>query len=313
MIMELRDLEHFRLVLQTGNISKAALQLGLAQPALSRQLKQLEEELGVALLTRHSWGVQPTAAGSLLAEQAERVLAEARRTRELVQGLQAEPSGALTLAAPTSFSAVLFPEIAQAMRQRYPKVRLHLREGFSAVIHDWALSGQTDLAVLYETRAMGPLATEPLLQDSVVVLGPAGHFAKRASLKPAALAALPLILPARPHRLRLLVDEICAGQPRSTKQHGRMNLIYEVDALPVLIDMVRRRLGFTVLPYSSVHALLRAGDLSFATLQSASTLRRLCLARPAERAPAPALLALRHTIIDLVRSGAAELRWTPLI
>ncbi|MCW2239907.1 LysR family transcriptional regulator [Azospirillum canadense] len=306
--MDFRQLGNFLHVAELQSLSRAASVLRVAQPALSRQIKSLEEELGVQLLQRHGWGVTPTPAGRVLMEHARRVLKEVGAARDAVQAYQMEPSGTVTFGTPTSLGSVMLPGLAARFRRQAPKVRLHLVEGFSASIHEWVLSGRLDLAVLYETKTMGSLATTPLLEESMVLLGPAGRFGPGsevglAELDLAEVAGLGLILPARPHRLRLLVDQAFAERDLASEP------ILEVDALPALIELVRMGEGCTLLPFSCVSALMEEGRLSAAAVVPAIR-RSLVLARPPDRIPTPASEALERAVLAFIQAQAATLRWT---
>lgn len=303
--MDVRHLDHFLRVADLQSLSRAASVLRVAQPALSRQIKALEEELGVQLLHRHGWGVTPTSAGLVLVEHARRVLKEVEATRAAVLEHDGEPSGRVSFGTPTSLGLVLLPGLTVRFRREAPKARLHLAEGFSASIHDWVSSGRLDLAVLYETKAMGSLVHTPLLEEEMTLVGPAGRFSAGDILDPEAVANLDLLLPARPHRLRLLVDQWFAGRDRICEP------VAEIDALPALLELVRRGEGCTLLPGSCVREAVVSGALSVAGVAPAMR-RRLVLARPPDRAPRPASAALERVLFDVVEDRAETLGWTPV-
>ena len=226
--------------------------------------------------------------------------------RDAVRNFQAEASGRLSFGAPTSIGLTLLPHLASLVRRRYPKVKLHLMEGFSASVHEWALNGKLDMAILYQSRAMGHLRSTPLLTEAMTVVGSAGRFPPDSAIGAAELAGLPLILPGRPNRLRLLVEEawLEVGAP--------IDPVMEVDALPTIIELVRRGEGCTLLPYSTVHEKVSVGELSFATLDARNFMRTLVLVQPSERAPTPATKALTLEILRFVHERADALRWQPL-
>lgn len=304
--MDLHRLRSFVAIAEQRSFSKAASLLRIAQPALSRQIKLLEEELGVPLLVRTGRGAVPTAAGEVLADHARRLLRGAADLAEAVRGAGTEPSGPLSLGVPSSLGMALLPLLGLACRQRYPKLRLHLVEGFSASIHEWILSGRLDMAILYETSAMGPLVMTPLLEEEIVLVGPAGAFSTNARVPPAMISALPLVLPARPHRLRLMIDSLALA-------HGcPLDPVLEIDALPALIGAVRLGGMHTLLPYAPVADMVGRGELAVAAIASSLTTRRLSLARPTDKVASPAAQALEGLVVELVRDQAERLRWRPL-
>jgi LysR family nitrogen assimilation transcriptional regulator len=304
--MDLRQLRSFLQIVETQSFSKAATLSRISQPALSRQVRMLEEELGVSLLYRNGRGVAPTPAGKVLTDWAQRVLQTVQAARDAVRTFEAEPSGSLSFGTPSSLGIVLTPLVGLAFGRQYPKVRLHLVEGLSGLIHEWILGGRLDMAILYDMPVMGHLVAMPLLEESMVVVGPPNRFTAGEALSPEIVVDLPLVLPARPHRLRLLVDGMAAALGRD------LDPMLEIDALPALLEVVRNSGLYTILPCSSVEALVRRNELSVATLEAPQATRRLSLAWPTDRPLSPAGLALQRLVITLVRDYADRFGWRPL-
>ncbi len=303
--MDLKPLSNLIHVVELQSFSKAAAFLRIAQPALSRQVKALEEELGVALLERHGWGVTATAEGRILVEHARRLLRGMQEAREAVLALQAEPQGEVTLGVPTSVGAALVPDLVQQFRRACPKVSLRLVEGFSASVHEWLLAGRLDLAILYETRETISIGAEPLLSEAMVAVAAAGRL-PRAEITLAELGAMALILPGRPHRLRLLLDHALADARCDCRP------VIEVDALSLMKEQARRDEGVTVLPYSAVQREVEAGDLSVAALAPPGISRVLVVGQRPDRRGTPAMAALDSHLRRLVAEQAGRMRWMPL-
>jgi LysR family nitrogen assimilation transcriptional regulator len=298
----LAQLASFVRIAELGSLSKAAASLRVAQPALSRQVRTLEEELNAALLIRHAWGVSTTPAGEALLSHARQILRETEAARSAVEALSADPAGLLVLGVPSSLATVLLPVLAERIGARYPRLRLHLMEGYSATLHQWALSGRLDLAVMYDDPALGPLPHRPFLTEPLVAVGPPGRFRRDEAVGAQALAGERMILPARPNRLRLLVEDWAPG----------MEGALEVDSVPALHAMMRAGAGCTILPYSAVHAAVSEGLLSSAPLAAPGLTRTLVLARPPQRAGTPAQAAVEAELDQVVRDMAPSLGWTPL-
>ncbi len=302
--MDLKPLSNLIHVVELQSFSKAAAFLRIAQPALSRQVKALEEELGVALLERHGWGVTATAEGLILVEHARKLLRNVQEAREAVLALQAEPQGEVTLGVPTSVGAAMVPDLVQQFRKTCPKVALRLVEGFSGSVHEWLLAGRLDLAILYETRETVAIGAEPLLSEEMVLVGAAGRLGE-GPVTLDDLAALPLVLPGRPHRLRLLVD--------GWASEARLDIrpCIEADSLGLLKELAQREEGFTILPYSAVHAEVRQGRLSASPLTPGMT-RVLVMGHRPDRRPTPAMVALGAQMRRIVDEQADIMRWRPL-
>ena len=297
--MTLIQLANFIRIAELQSLSKAAAVIRVAQPALSRQLRDMEAEFGTKLVVRHPWGVSLTPAGDVLLERARRILSEADAARDAVQALSDEPAGAVRLGVPTSLAAALLPELALVLQNNYPKVRPHFVEGFSAVLHGQMIAGQLDLAVLYEDRALRPLSTTPLMREGIVMVTPATPAGNDGG------TPRTLIVPAHPNRLRLIVDAVLMEQ-------GDDPPLLEVDSLSAIIAMVRRGAGCTFLPYSSVVDEVLRGDVVVKDVGASQVTRTLHLAHPVGRQPTAALTVVERELRVLVSRLASSLRWQDL-
>src|SRR6185312_15645453 len=122
--MELRSLSYFVRIAELGSITRAASHLRVAQPALTRQVQRLEDELGVALFTRVNRGVRLTEAGQKLLESAIRILRDVERTGDEIRAHDAHPSGKIILGVTPTLCPVLVPELFSRMRVHYPMIEL---------------------------------------------------------------------------------------------------------------------------------------------------------------------------------------------
>lgn len=300
--MTLAQLANFVRIAELGSLSKAAAVLRIAQPALSRQLRLLEADLGSSVFMRHAWGISLTPAGEILLVRARKLLLEAEAARDAIHALASEPTGRVAIGVPTSVAVTLLPALAAILRNKWPKLRPHLVDGFSAQLHGRMLAGELDLALLYEDRAIGPLETTPLLAENLMLVTSADTVVEETSAAEM-LVGGPLILPARPNRLRLIVDEALANRP------GDEPDILEVDSLPAIISMVERGQGRTVLPYSTVSEQVRRGSLATWNLQFPQLSRTLLLVRPLDRKLTAAVAAVEQEIFALVSELAGPSRW----
>ena len=190
--MELRQLEYFCRIADTGSIHEAARRLNLSQPPLSYQLRQLEEELGVRLFERGSRGVALTEAGKLLYARAESLLDYARSTRQEVS--EAGRRRVLRLGVTSSTAGLLVPEIARFLA-RCPEVSFQLRDGASYTLLQYVLDGIIDLSVArtplnLENVDSLPLGREPML----AVSAPSAPLPGEGPIRLEALLGRPLIL-----------------------------------------------------------------------------------------------------------------------
>jgi LysR family tcuABC transcriptional regulator len=333
--VELRQLRYFVRVVELGSMGRAALDLGVVTSALSQQISRLEGELSTRLLQRSAGGVRPTDAGLAFLRQAQLALRHADAAVASAQ--QARLAGQVSVGLAPTTAAVLGMPFMQAMRERYPDVRLHLVESLSGHLAAMLGARQLDLALLFqegegrtETRGgMQRWSMQPLLEEHLFVIAVRGLpglpatgariGARRSTarqpvdeapqavdeaprLRLAQLAELPLVLPSGPHGLRALLNTAFA------RARIRPRVIAEIDGLALLMDAVRAGVGATVQPAA---ALARQGGDDLVALRVADThvRRPNLIASLNDDELSPAALAARVVLGDVARRLAREGRW----
>ncbi|WP_143479115.1 LysR family transcriptional regulator, partial [Pseudomonas aeruginosa] len=146
--MSPKQLSYFLRISELGSFSKAAAVLYIAQPALSRQIKHLEEELGVKLFERSDAGIYLTAAGRLLSDRAKALLTQIESVRNEISTMALRMQGNIALGVPPSFFGLVTTRLVEELRNQYPDVRLTVVEGISSTLHELLLGGQLDLAIV---------------------------------------------------------------------------------------------------------------------------------------------------------------------
>ena len=305
--MDIKKLKAFSVVAEFGSFSRAAAVLGVVQPMLSRQVRSLEEELGVQLVHRNGRGIVLTEAGSLLNEYAKGILATLARAQSEVGALRSSPRGNVVIGMPPSMGSVLTVPLIQRFRSEYPSINMRVIEGFSGYLLEWLTTGKIDVAVLYNAPRTKSLLSEPLLEEELFLIGatndpsalPPGPInAKR-------LAELPLILPSRPHGLRLLIDQVLSGAGISA------NVELEVDALPATIKLAEKRVGYTIHSYSLAHDLIEEGRIKCWAIVEPRLARKLILATYSQRPTTAATRALTNIVRGQVRELVRQGLWNP--
>jgi LysR family tcuABC transcriptional regulator len=301
--MELRQLRYFIRIVELGSMGRAAADLGVVTSALSQQISRLEGELSTRLLQRTSTGVVPTDAGVAFWRQAQLVLRHADEAARAAQ--QARLSGHVSVGLAPSTAAVLGLPLMQAMRARYPDVRLHLVENLSGHLTQMLNARQLDLAVLFQSEAARRWSVMPLLDEALFVIGaatlpglPTGDDAVRLE----ALGDVPLILPSGPHGLRALLD-------RAFQRAGLApQVVAEIDGLALLMDAVCAGLGATIQPGAAAARLPQAA-LRLVPLADDQARRPNLLVSLSDDELSPAALATRVVMTDVARSLVREGRW----
>src|SRR6202034_2990785 len=165
--MDLRQLRYFLRIVEAGSFSKASEALRIAQPSLSHHVRELEEELGVELLTRHARGVIPTDFGFILCDHARVILREVNRTKERIRDAAESPGGEVLVGLSTATSRGLALPLLQAVALDYPRISIHLVEAMSGSLYEWVQAGRLDIVLSYVTNCTTTVcATERLKADA---------------------------------------------------------------------------------------------------------------------------------------------------
>jgi LysR family nitrogen assimilation transcriptional regulator len=301
--MDVRELRYFIHVARVGSFNKAAARLNIAQPALSRQLKKLEDELGVQLLIRNGRGVELTEAGSVLLTQAEALIQQFEQTAKLVSGEDETFSGHIVVGLPPTCGLLIGPELFERFRARWPNATLLLREGISSSLEEWLLDRRLDLAIMHNPLPLEGIDIEPLLHERMVLVHAPGKPAlpAEADIRIRDLADQPLILPALPHSNRRLVE-------RAAAQHGaRLNVVAEVDSVRFTKALVKRGFGCTIQTHAGVASDVENGELGARRIDRPPLMSTLCLGAPREAKSLWLVMEtvrlLREVISDLVERG----------
>lgn len=294
--MDFLGLKYFVEIADVGSLSRAAVRLGVSQPALSRQVRNLEGELRTELFYRHGRGVALTDAGRRLHEVSAEVLQKLANAKEDLLVRRQAVAGAITLGLPPSVAATLGAPLAAHFARLYPDAQMRIRESFSGVLAEWVESGRLDLAVLYDARR-GPtmLVTPLLLEDLFLIEHPAAAGTGPALL--AELKSIVLILPGPENGLRRVFDAAC----RKVRLQPRV--VMEIDCVAALRQLVEEGQGRTVLPFGAVHREVRDGRLSARPFRHSSMRAMLVVATPAHQP----VTRLAKLLLDLLRSEVRRL------
>ena len=301
--MDLRQLTALVTVAEVGSVTKAARLLHVVQPAVTRQIRTLEAEIGVPLFDRTRQGMIPTAAGEVLVERARRALHELERARTEIGPHPGEVTGIVRVGLLESVIDVLAQPLVAAVTARYPGIELRILTAYSGHLQEWLDSGDIDMSLLYNLADAPALAVVPLLREKLwVVAPPDAGLTPKAAISWEAVLAQPLVLPVTGHGLRALIDQArssVATQPRIAIQTNSMHLQKK---------LVLAGHGWTVLPAAGVAADIAAGRLSGAPLTAPEVVRSVVLGlQRGNRTPAPVeavATELTRLVKALVRSGA---------
>lgn len=255
--MDVRQIQSFLALYKTRNVTRAALELGLVQPAVSTQIAKLETELGVRLFERSTRGVTPTAEGETLHGLVLPLARELESVRQGMLDLGGRPTGVVRLGAVPSLSVGVVPHCLAGFCNSHPDVTVQLSEGYSATLLQQVESGNLDLALINDLQQPNGLVVEPLASEELVIVTAAGSGVLGSSgVSLAELTRTNVIVPSRGQGLRVLLDRTLAQAGLVLKPR------LEFDALTPTLELVRRGDWAAVLPLIAVARELEAGEFS---------------------------------------------------
>lgn len=254
--METRALRYFQTVAECGSYSRGARLLRISQPAVSRQIRSLEAELGRPLFKRHGHGVSLTPAGRVLLERSQVALRQLEQTRAEIRAGSASPSGVISFAVPPAAGHFLVPALIERFSAAFPIVFLQIRGGFSGTIHEWLARGQVDVACVHDLAPLPGFEILPLLEEPVYLVSKRGAAPfRRDHARVEDLTGLPLILPSRPNASRRQLDGWVAARRLA------LNVRLEADDHSIIRALIKKGAGFSLLTRGAFEAELRRGEV----------------------------------------------------
>lgn len=302
--MDLVQLKTIIQVAESGSLLRASERLGIAQPALSRQVRLLEEELGVSLFMRHGRGMVPTPFAKKVLERARAILQETAAIRTDAESFLSAPPQEIVFGLPPNVAEYLTVPVLRRFAEEHPNVRLRLVSAYSGHLQEWLARGEIDLAVIYEQDSAPTTTSRPLVLETLffVASGRRGLSLER-PFRFCEIADERLVLPSNKHRLRKIVAE-------AAEQLGiALNVVHEADDLFPVRDIVAANIACSVLPFPAIHAQVAQGLLSAAPLIEPMLTRRLDLAFAAQRPLSRIAKGLCAFIVEEMRRLIADDVW----
>ncbi len=286
------DLEQLRTLVaaaEAGSLSGAARRRHLTQPAVSLQIKALEEDLGARLFHRRGRGVEPTEAGRALVRHARRTLLEVRAAREEVAEITGAARGRLRLGVTDAAATGLLPPVFVPFRRLHPGVEVSVEVGSTAPLAERLKEGELDLVLGTLPVADADLESETILAERLVLAAP--PWARGVAV--ARLAERePFISYPRDSTTRRLVETALARDGLAVRS------MMEIGRPSVMVSLVEAGLGICVLPESVVEGPFRAGRLHRVHPRRFRVERRLGLVRSRSREPEPAARVFAELLLS---------------
>jgi LysR family nitrogen assimilation transcriptional regulator len=247
--VNLKQLEYFVHVAESGSFSKAAMILNIAQPALSRQVRLLETDLHVTLLTRNGRGVVLTEPGQRLFDHSVGILQLVARATEEIEAARDVPSGRIVIGLPPSMGRRLTLPLVECFRRTLPKARLAIVEGLSTHLTEWIATGRVDLGLVLNPEPNPAIEVTPVFEEPLGLVGPRqGKGEKAMPISLSEVINFPLILPERTHVLRKLLET------QAALSGLKLNVSLEVSSVQSILDLVAAGHGYAVLSQTALTA-----------------------------------------------------------
>jgi LysR family nitrogen assimilation transcriptional regulator len=300
-------LKYFLRVAEEGSINRAASVLGVAQPALSRQIRLLEEQLGVTLFRRTARGVELTEEGEQLRATTSAPLRQLELAMRYAGSPLARLERGLHLGLPPTAAGVLGVPLLDSLSAAFPKVSFHLAVASSDDLVEGMLKGAVDIAVINPVPGGKLFQEELLVEDLVVVGGPTADLEPTRPVEFTELANRPLVLPDSPTGIRTTLENA------ALRLKVRLLCTFATDSLHVAKDLIAAGHGYGVLPMSACAADIEAQRLRYAPLGEPAPTHQLATA-VTSNLDLPRGFArrvgevIRDEAVQLVRSGVWSAR-----
>ncbi|MET7511681.1 LysR family transcriptional regulator [Streptomyces albidoflavus] len=302
--MDIKQLRALVTVAEAGSVTRAAALLHLVQPAVTRQIRTLEQELGVALFERSRQGMRPTAAGTVMVERARRALNELERARAEIRPTPGVVSGIVTVGLLDSACDLLAEPLVSAVARDHPRIELRLLTAYSGHLQQWLDDGDLDLTLLYDLASTPSLNAEPLVRERLwAVAPPSAGLRPDRPLPFERAVSRPLVLPAAGHGLRRVIDTAAA-------QAGvEMSMAVQTNSMQVQKQLVLGGHGWTILPGVGIAEDVARGSLTAAPLCEPEVWRSIVLGTSRTGRATPAAEAVAAELTSQVRAAVREGRW----
>jgi len=303
--MDFKQLRAFLTIAETGNVTRAAEVLHVVQPAVSRQLRLLEEDVGTALFERERHGMALTEAGKALAGYARRAMLELDRARAEIAGAENGIGGLVTIGLLPSTCELLSSPLVKAVAASYPGIRVRIAMGYAGTLQQWLESGEVDAALLYRAEPSPTIQTRPLVEEDLWLVGlPSAKLRLDRPVPLASLEGKPLILPSAPHGIRALVDHACAVAG------VELNVVVETNSMTVQRSLAAGGHGLTILPPIAVADDVARKHLSAAPVSRPKITRTIMLGISSNRAQSRAVRLVVDLLVDCISSAVKRGAWS---
>ncbi|MBE6924580.1 MAG: LysR family transcriptional regulator [Ruminococcaceae bacterium] len=289
--MNVRQMQYAILLSKTGSFSQAAQELSISQPAFSKQILTLEEELGVKLFERGSTPVRVTAAGAYFVREAEGLLYKENQLHRSMEKFRSGEAGQLVIGITPFRSSYMLSGVLRKLRKRFPHIQIKLHEAGSEALRKGAAEGKFDFAIVNLPVDDSVLDVRPLEPDKLVLAIPENLLSilDGSEIDFNSCGDLPFVVVGQGQEMRQLFDSLCA------RAGFVPNVVAEVVGLTTAWAVVRSGIAATILPWQFVEQGYDEHKIRVVSIKDALYFRR------------PAVVTKRGQYINEAAAYAIEL------
>jgi LysR family transcriptional regulator, nitrogen assimilation regulatory protein len=298
-MMDLKQLKYFLCLAHEGNVTRAARQLNIVQPALSMQIAKLEKSIGRQLFFRSAHGVSLTPAGETLTGLAASILQNVDHAQEEMARLDGKISGRVSIGMITSAAQSTLAASTAKIAARYPDIRLLVCEGYTETLIEWVTTGQLDVAIVNVPPGKHNLVAHHILDEEMMLArGAENKAALTSPMSYRQLKDLDLVLPSRRHGLRRILDTAAAAARITLEPR------LEIDTLSAVCEVVATTNLTTVLPGVALYPDLANGRIKAHRLRKPSIVRTVAWLTHPRRAVSAATAAVMEVLAEDLQNAA---------
>lgn len=299
--MDFKQMQYFLCLAQEGNVTRAARQLNIVQPALSMQIAKLERSFGKKLFHRSAHGVSLTPAGEKLAGLAGSIIQNVDHARDEMARLDGKISGRVSIGMITSAAQSTLASSSAKIAAMYPEIQLLVCEGYTDVLLEWVLAGQLDIAIVNMPPGKTPQKARHILDEEMMLArGPKNKAALPSVVPYRRLKDLDIVIPSRRHGLRRILDATAAEIDITLKPR------LEIDTLSAVCEVVATTDLVSVLPGIALYPHLAAGRIEAYRLGKPGIVRTVAWVTHPRRIVSAAMSAVMEIISDDLSNAATS-------
>lgn len=302
--MDIKQLKTFICIAETGSLSAASDRLRIAQPALSRQIKLLEHEIGVQLFLRHARGMTLTETGQTFFKSISKLIYQLEKSVDDISSVKGEIKGTVNIGFLPSSNMDFITRFVGRVKKQLPDVKLNLVEGFSGNLIEWLQGGSLDISFLNGPAKDLHISSKELIYEDIVLISAKGTLPQLGeNIVLSDLAQLPLALPNRTHGIRILIDRIIQ------KFNIELDVALHVDSIAILRSLVRSGDYHTLLPLSCFADEIAKQDFETRVFKSSTMNRQLILGFAPNGVTTVAMDAVTNIIYDEIMTMIEQGQW----